>query len=45
MKSVKKQSKKDYLKFLKVIKRAEKMADKFIRANSKIDPDLQIKYS
>ena len=44
MKSIKKQKKEDYLKFLKVIKRGEKMAEEFILANSKIDPQLKVKY-
>ncbi len=44
MKSIKKQSKTDYKRFLKVIKEAEKEAEKFIRANSKIDPQLQARY-
>lgn len=44
MKIIKKQKKADYQRFLKVFKRAEKEAEKFIRANSKIDPQLQIKY-
>lgn len=44
MKTIKKQTKADYEKFLKVIKEAEKEARKFIRANSKIDPQLQAKY-
>ena len=44
MKVIKKQSKEDYLKFLKVIRRGEKLAEKFIRANSKVDPQLRVKY-
>lgn len=44
MRTIKKQSRKDYQRFLKVIKQAEKEAKDFIRANSKIDPQLKIKY-
>lgn len=44
MKNIKKQNKADYERFLRVIKNAEREAKKFIRANSKVDPQLQIKY-
>lgn len=44
MKVINKQTKKDYQRFLKVIKQAEKEARKFIRANSKVDPQLRPKY-
>ena len=42
--SEKKQQQIEYKEFTKMYERAKKAADKFIRANSKVDPDLQIKY-
>jgi len=42
--SEKRQQKIEHTELIKVFKRARKQAEKFIRANSKIDPQLQIKY-
>ncbi len=37
-------SKKDYEKVVKLVKEAKKEAEKFIKANKRIDPELQVKY-
>lgn len=44
MKISEKQQKIEHEKLVKTFKRAQKLAEKFIRANSKIDSHLQAKY-
>lgn len=46
MKSTKqKDTKRKYEEILKLVKRAEKTAQEFIKANKHIDPQLRVKYS
>ncbi len=46
MKSIKhKDTKEQYEKIVKLVERAEKAAQKFIKANKHLDPQLRVKYS
>jgi len=39
-----KDTKKEYKKIVTLVKKAKKVAEKFILQNKKIDPQLQVKY-
>ncbi len=46
MKSVKqKDTKESYEEIVKLVKKAEKEAQKFIKANRHLDPQMRVKYS